>query len=357
VKKPRAKSPKAWLARLAKALSIRLHDQPEAVGLKPLALGSPAEDETVDGWWINLAVLRGRKPRLVLDLWLDRYIDAEKYRLCYGVGSRQPRIQPFEQIAKTLEPAFGSPRRFGDNEIDHASFEWLPNVLLPTSRQEYEQPILYSHKGGTAGYVRYEYEPYPMTPKAEGAVIERAVAFYLDVSEAWRQVESGGQAVPSQPLSTAGQRQVEERASKSAESVLEVRNGGQGFLGNQAVREAIDRYAMERAISHYKAKGYALEDTHANHPFDLRCSKNGQIIYIEVKGTTTPGASIIVTNGTRNWATKYNSRMHLFVVHSIRISDPEDPKPTGGKEHRIQPWHVSDGVFTPISFHYRLPGV
>lgn len=355
MKQPQAKSLQAWMGRFAKTLSARLSEQPEAAGLKLLALGSPTEDDTVDGWWVDIAVLRGRKPRLIFDLWLDKYLDSGEHHLCYGVASRQPRVEPFEHIAKTLERSFGTPLRFGDGDIDQSTFAWLPSVLMPKSRQEYEQPILYSHKGGSAGYVRYEYEPYPRTPKVEAAVIDRAVGFYLDIAEAWRHLEGGGQTLPSQPLSAAAQRQLEQRTSKSAESELEVRNGGQGFLGSQAVREAIDQYAMKRAISRYAEEGYAWEDTHKNHPFDLRCSKNGKTIYVEVKGTTTPGASVIVSNGTREWATRHEERMHLFVLHSIRLSDPEHPKPSGGREYRIRPWHVTDGVFTPISFHYQLP--
>jgi len=70
---------------------------------------------------------------------------------------------------------------------------------------------------------------------------------------------------------------------------------GQGFVTSPMIRKAIDAYAMRCAINHFQAAGYVVEDMSARNPFDLRCHNATEDIFVEVKGTQTPGQTVILT--------------------------------------------------------------
>ena len=63
---------------------------------------------------------------------------------------------------------------------------------------------------------------------------------------------------------------------------------GQGFQVDAQVRVAVEAHAMNRATGYY-AKNWDVEDVHGEESFDLRCTRPGVELHVEVKGTTTGG--------------------------------------------------------------------
>jgi Domain of unknown function (DUF3883) len=127
----------------------------------------------------------------------------------------------------------------------------------------------------------------------------------------------------------------------------------QGFRLDKKLRDALEQHAMDAAKQFFKTKGYHVDDHHKDHPYDLLCTKKGERLFVEVKGTEMGGKTVILTAGEVEFARRNKNQMALFVLHSIKVSP--DGKVSGGKIDVRWPWHVDDGVLRPISYWYDLP--
>jgi len=127
---------------------------------------------------------------------------------------------------------------------------------------------------------------------------------------------------------------------------------GGGFSVSSRETKAIDRYAMERAMQHFKALGFEVERMPQVHPFDLKIRKGRVVRHVEVKGTRTLGEKIILTRNEVEFARENKAKMILFVLHSITLS--RDLHPRGGTPFVVEPWNVDTGTATPIQFTYEI---
>jgi hypothetical protein len=120
-------------------------------------------------------------------------------------------------------------------------------------------------------------------------------------------------------------------------------------------RKAIELVAMARATRYFRARGYDVEDVHKTSPFDLLCTKRGEVdLTVEVKGTTGLGRKVIVTRGEVESAR--GRRAALFVVADLTLSrHGKRVVVSGGEERCLLPWVPADADLTPISFYYDLP--
>jgi len=77
---------------------------------------------------------------------------------------------------------------------------------------------------------------------------------------------------------------------------------------------------------------------------------------VEVKGTTTGGAEVILTPNEVEHArkTRYTA---LFIVSdvTIELADDGTVTATGGIHRLFDPWHIDDGTLTPLGFRYQVP--
>lgn len=131
--------------------------------------------------------------------------------------------------------------------------------------------------------------------------------------------------------------------------------GGQGFQLDQAAKVAIELCAMNAAIAHYETS-WAVEDVHGSESFDLLCRRGNELMYVEVKGTTTAGTDVILT---RNEVTHAREHEHsaLFILRGITLERTADGKviASGGVPCVRDPWHIDDeGTLMPIAFRYRI---
>jgi hypothetical protein len=129
---------------------------------------------------------------------------------------------------------------------------------------------------------------------------------------------------------------------------------GQGRRLSAAERQAIELQAMALAIQHFESQGWDVEDVSAYRPFDLRCTRNGEELRIEVKGTTGDGSSVLLTPGEVTHTREFAGHVSLVVVSGILIEgEGADLTANGGELHEIMPWEIIDADLRATGFEYR----
>ena len=125
----------------------------------------------------------------------------------------------------------------------------------------------------------------------------------------------------------------------------------QGFKTNPAMRKAVERYAAERARSHYEKHGFHVREH--GRPFDLNCQKGRKCLYVEVKGTQSNGGEVILTPNEVDFAQK--NKMELFVLHSVEVTlRGKRYVARGGVIRVVTPWRPQRGQLQPIAFRCSL---
>ena len=133
------------------------------------------------------------------------------------------------------------------------------------------------------------------------------------------------------------------------------RGRGQGFQLDQDVKVAVEAHAMNMATEFY-GEDWDVEDVHGTESYDLVCRRGDEVKHVEVKGTTTDGAEVILTPNEVRHA-RENTCTALFVLSNVRVERAEDGTvtATGGIRHLYDPWHLDDGTLTPLGFRYQVP--
>ena len=127
---------------------------------------------------------------------------------------------------------------------------------------------------------------------------------------------------------------------------------GQSWLADGARRRAVELYAMEQAIDHYRRAWLVVEDVSAKESFDLRCRKGKNELRVEVKGTTTGGGSILLTRNEVRHAEDPTNQVALFVVSGILVDATNNC--SGGVPSVIEPWTIDRERLVPIVYQYDL---
>ena len=78
---------------------------------------------------------------------------------------------------------------------------------------------------------------------------------------------------------------------------------------------------MNVARKLYESKGWQVIDKSNSHPFDLLATKESEKRFIEVKGTTGDGCSIILTHGEVEHVRNNRRDSALVIVSGILISN------------------------------------
>ena len=157
-----------------------------------------------------------------------------------------------------------------------------------------------------------------------------------------------GEAASIEPEST------DEAPSSAPPAVRRAR--GQGRESDPAVRHAVEQRAMDEASAHYAALGFDVENTAATHPFDLRCTRDGIEVRVEVKGTRGDGFEVEVTSGEVENARGDGWRTDLFVLRQIEVTRQEGaPVASGGSACIVPGWRPAPDELTPIRYRCVVP--
>lgn len=110
--------------------------------------------------------------------------------------------------------------------------------------------------------------------------------------------------------------------------------GGQGFGLSQAERRVVELRAMKVARELYEDAGWDVIDKSTSQPFDLLATKDGAKRFIEVKGTTGQGLSVILTHGEVSHIRCHGQNSALVIVSGIVL------------EKRNESWQAQGGTVT-----------
>lgn len=135
---------------------------------------------------------------------------------------------------------------------------------------------------------------------------------------------------------------------------LKPKRRGQARQLDAERRKKVEDAAQERLMQHYRDKGWAVEDTRVGNPFDARATKNGKVKFLEAKGTTTDGASVIVTRNEVKWALDHPGACVLGIWSGIRFLKGGEVDASSG-DFCILKWDPDDDDLEAISFDWFPP--
>jgi ribosomal protein L37AE/L43A len=134
--------------------------------------------------------------------------------------------------------------------------------------------------------------------------------------------------------------------------------GGQGFGLSAEQRRAVELRAMSVVEDMYIAEGWAMKDTSATQPFDFLATRGNQKRYIEVKGTSGLGESVMLTHSEVDHAHKYPADTALVVVVGIVLTQAAGKwRGDGGRiSNRLDPWTPEPERLFATEYRYSVPG-
>lgn len=121
-------------------------------------------------------------------------------------------------------------------------------------------------------------------------------------------------------------------------------------------RIAIEKYAVERAKEFLELRGWVATDVGERETYDIDARHGTDRIWVEVKGTTSPGLEVVLT---KNEVDLYHARhpsVMLIVVADIQLDRKvAPPKATGGQVRFVHPWSIDHSSLTAIQYRYSVP--
>jgi ribosomal protein L37AE/L43A len=132
--------------------------------------------------------------------------------------------------------------------------------------------------------------------------------------------------------------------------------GGQGFGLSQPERTAVEKRAMEVARHLYEKEGWTVVDKSGSNPYDFLVRRAKEVRYVEVKGTTGLGDSIILTRGEVKHVRGKHLSSALVVVAQISLtkSNSDWIGSKGIVTTHEDPWVLDDLKLEPTEFRYSL---
>lgn len=286
--------------------------------------------------------------------------------------SRQEAIIGVSVAASTAEPApiywvarGGYARRAGEQA------RWLPGLRV--ALQQYrplEPPVTLTEirqgkdlllsmreriqKAANGKPIYFPWIPYQDTLRTFQSYLVKvpqdAISMFPQLRNAVDQASA-----PTSKLTLPSPAQQASEAVKDAAGKVARAGRGQGFQLDQEAKVAVEAFAMNMAAKFYSSE-WDVEDVHGNQSYDLICRRGNVVKHVEVKGTTTDGAEVILTPNEVKHA-KEHPHTALYVLSNITVERGEDGTITasGGNEHSYDPWRLDDGTLTPVGFRYQVP--
>lgn len=137
-----------------------------------------------------------------------------------------------------------------------------------------------------------------------------------------------------------------------------LRKSGQGFGLSQEERKAVELHAMRIARQLYEEDGWNVVDKSGSHPFDLLASRGTDERYIEVKGTTGAGSTILLTRGEINHIQQHKHCSALVIVSNILLNESGETWVASGgivSTHE-DPWNLDLSALEATEYRYTISG-
>ena len=133
-------------------------------------------------------------------------------------------------------------------------------------------------------------------------------------------------------------------------------SSGQGFGLSQAERKQVELRAMRIARKLYEDRGWEVVDKSNSHPYDLLATRNGETLYIEVKGTTGAGHSVVLTHGEVKHVRHHKKSSALVIVSGIVLTESNGTWDASGgtvTTHEA-PWTIDDSRLEATEYRYSV---
>jgi hypothetical protein len=126
----------------------------------------------------------------------------------------------------------------------------------------------------------------------------------------------------------------------------------QGFGLTAKERKVVELQAMTLAEQWLRIQGYKPKDTSAKKPYDFEATKGDELIYVEVKGTTSDTAdAIAMTHGEVDFHRSKKGQTALMLVTGIRLSKKEkETVAAGGDLEALVGWDIDEWILKPTTF-------
>ena len=133
--------------------------------------------------------------------------------------------------------------------------------------------------------------------------------------------------------------------------------GVQGFGLSQAERKAVENRAMQVARALYEDTGWELVDMSLSQPFDFLATKGShKKRFIEVKGTTGEGLSVVLTHGEVNHILNNPATSALVIVSKIILEQKNGKWVAQGgiaSTHK-DPWKLDIASLYPTQYRFHI---
>ena len=115
----------------------------------------------------------------------------------------------------------------------------------------------------------------------------------------------------------------------------------QSHMLDPGLRKKIENAAQERLMARFRDDGWDVVDTRVGHPYDARAIKGDEVRYLEAKGTTTDGISVIVTRNEVSWARSHPGECVMGIWSGMNL-DAEGNLLADIGEFRLLDWSPDD---------------
>jgi hypothetical protein len=129
---------------------------------------------------------------------------------------------------------------------------------------------------------------------------------------------------------------------------------GQGRQMDPAVRDAVEHHACALVEKYFRRMRYTVKLTsNTAGSLDYICTRGQEKLYVEVKGTTGAGSSVMVTH--REVKRAQSDRACLAVVTEIQVDRTvAPPLASGGRLMLYDPWDPTHHVLEPRTYECHL---
>jgi len=120
-----------------------------------------------------------------------------------------------------------------------------------------------------------------------------------------------------------------------------------------AENKAIEHRAVQVVRDELESQGFATEDVGATRPYDIHAVRGGDVIKVEVKGTTTDGTQIYLTANEVDLHLAEHPNNALAIVRRILLETVDDkPVATGGDLELTMGWELDPEQLKPVAYTY-----
>ncbi|CAN7171599.1 DUF3883 domain-containing protein [Terrabacter sp. LjRoot27] len=134
----------------------------------------------------------------------------------------------------------------------------------------------------------------------------------------------------------------------------EPKETGQGRVIDPERRKKIEDAAQDWLMDHYRDQGFHVTDTRIGNPFDAVAEKHGAVLYLEAKGTTGQGATVLVTRNEVAWARTHLGLCYIGIWSGMVFDSNGDIDPVSGNKE-VYYWDPEDTELVPIDYEWHVP--